>query len=72
MSKTIYSDEYKEIVRKLRNARIGAGLTQGEVAKLLRKSQSYISKSEAGEQRIDIVELKRFAKLYKKDLSYFL
>jgi len=56
----------------LRKARKDAGFTQVQVAKMLKKSQSFISKSEAGQQRLDIVELKRFAKLYKKDTSYFL
>lgn len=72
MGKTISSDEYKRIVEKLRSARIEAGLSQIQAAKLLKKSQSYISKSEAGEQRLDILELKRFAKIYKKPLNYFI
>jgi uncharacterized protein Yka (UPF0111/DUF47 family) len=42
------------------------------VAKKLKKTQSYISKVEAGEQRIDFIELKVFAHLYKKDLNYFI
>lgn len=72
MSKTIRSDEYKKIVEKLRSARMEAGLSQIEAAKLLKKSQSYVSKSEAGEQRLDVLELKRFAKIYKKPLNYFI
>ena len=72
MSKTIQSDEYKKIVEKLRAAREEAGLTQIEVVNLLKKPQSYVSKSEAGEQRLDVLELKRFAKLYKKPLNYFI
>lgn len=72
MGKTIRSDEYKRIVEKLRLARIDAGLSQIQAAKLLKKSQSYVSKSEAGEQRLDVLELKRFAKIYKKPLDYFI
>ncbi len=72
MGKTIRSDEYKRIVEKLRQARMEAGLSQIAAAKMLKKSQSYISKSEAGEQRLDVLELKRFAKLYKKPLNYFI
>lgn len=72
MGKTIRSDEYKRIVEKLRLARVDAGLSQIEAAKLLKKSQSYISKSETGEQRLDVLELKRFAKIYKKPLDYFI
>lgn len=72
MSKTIYTSEYRNFAQKLRKAREDAGLTQVQVAKIIKKSQSFISKSEAGQQRLDIVELKQFARLYKKDTSYFL
>jgi len=71
MTKAIYLKEYKQIAEKLKQARILAGLTQKEVAKKLNKPQSYISKVERGEQRIDIIELKLFAELYKKDLNFF-
>jgi transcriptional regulator with XRE-family HTH domain len=71
MGKTIFSGEYKKIIEKLCQARIVSGLTQIQAANLLKKPQSYISKSEAGEQRLDVLELKNFAKIYKKPLSYF-
>lgn len=67
----IYSKDYKEFLQKFKKARREAGLTQVEVAKLLKKPQSFISKCESGERRVDIIDLKRFAKLYKKPLSYF-
>ncbi len=72
MEKTIYSNEYKRIISKLKDARIKAGLTQLDVAKRLKKHQSYISKIESRERRLDIVELKLLAGLYKKDINYFL
>ncbi len=72
MGRTIRTKEYGIIIEKLRQARLDAGLTQDEVADKLNRPQSYVSKCEAGEQRIDILELKKFAELYKKDLSYFL
>ena len=72
MTKSIYQEEYKEITKKLKKARIETGLTQGEVSKILKKPQSYISKIETGDQRIDIVELKLFAKIYNKTLNYFI
>lgn len=71
MKKTIHSTEYRNVVEKLKEARIKSGLTQKEVAEKLEKPQSYISKTEAGEQRLDIIELKSFANLYKKNLDYF-
>ena len=72
MNKTIHLKEYKQIVGKLKTARKQAGTTQKEAAIKLKKPQSYISKVEAGEQRIDIIELKEFAKLYGKNLNYFI
>lgn len=72
MNKTIHTKEYAEIIEKLKIVRKEAGLTQKEVAKRMKKPQSYISKVEAGEQRIDVVELKSFADLYKKQINYFL
>lgn len=48
-----------------------AGLTQLQVAQKLGRPQSYVSKCESGERRVDVVELKVFAKLYGVDLSYF-
>ena len=71
MSKSIYSKEHREFLRKIKKARQEAGLTQKEAADKLKKPQSYISKIESGERRVDVVELKRFAKIYKKDISYF-
>ena len=72
MSKAIYSKDHKYIVEQLKKARQEAGLEQAEVAKLLDKTQSHISKVEAGQRRIDIVALKEFAKIYKKDISFFI
>ena len=66
-----WSDEYRSFRNKLKKARLQAGLTQVEVAKKLRKPQSYVAKSESGERRIDVLELKNFARLYKKPLAYF-
>lgn len=72
MSKVIYSKEHKSIIEQLKKARIEAGFDQEHVAGLLGKTQSYISKIENGQRRIDIVQLKEFAKIYKKNLDYFI
>ena len=71
MAKSIRTKEYRNFADRLKNARLEAGLTQVEVARKLERPQSYISKAEAGEQRLDIVEIKKFASLYKKDITYF-
>ena len=72
MSKSIYSKDYKEIIERLKTARIEAGLAQQEVAGKLGKPQSYISKIESGERRLDVAEMKKIASIYKKDTNYFL
>ena len=71
MNKTIYSKDHGYLVEQLKRARIEAGLDQGGVAKILGKTQSFISKIEAGQRRIDVVQLKEFAKVYKKSFDYF-
>lgn len=71
MDKTIRTKEYARFVEKLRKARLEAGLKQIEVAKKLKRPQSYISRVESGEYRLDILEVKRFAKIYGKSVDYF-
>lgn len=72
MEKTIYTQVYKKIIERLIKAREDVGFTQIQVAKKLGKHQSFISKCETGERRIDIVELKVIAKIYKKPINFFL
>ncbi|MCP5512372.1 MAG: helix-turn-helix transcriptional regulator [Leptospiraceae bacterium] len=57
---------------KLKKARLESGLKQIEVARKLNQPQSYVSKCESGEKRVDIIELCRFAKIYNKEINYFL
>jgi len=72
MPKSIYTKEYKRVIERLKKARLEAGLKQIEVARKLGKPQSYISKIERGERRIDITELKKIAEIYKKSINYFI
>ena len=69
--KTIYSQEHKILVKKLIKAREDVNLRQEDVAKLLNKTQSFISKLESGQRRIDLVQIKAFANIYKKPISFF-
>jgi transcriptional regulator with XRE-family HTH domain len=68
---TTHQARYKAFLALLRDARKEAKLTQVQVAKRLNCPQSYVSKCEAGERRVDAVELQIFAKLYGKKLTYF-
>ena len=67
-SKSIFNEEHKTVVKKLKQARLEISLDQNQVANMLKKTQSYISKIESGQRRLDIIQLKSFAKIYKKDL----
>jgi len=72
MKKSIYSNDYKFLIKQLKKARIEACLNQKEVANKLNRTQSYISKIESGQLRVDVIQLKELAELYKKSLDYFL
>ncbi len=56
MSKSVFSDTYNLFCMLLVDAREKKGLTQADVAAKLGKPQSYVSKYERGERRLDIVE----------------
>lgn len=70
MSK-IYTERYKDLLSKLVDAREKSGLTQSEVAKKLNKPQSYLSKIESGERKIDFIELEDLALIYKMPIKKF-
>lgn len=72
MNKVIYTQDHKSVIKKLKEARISLGLDQKQVAEKLNKTQSFISKIESGQRRVDIVQLKEFAKIYKKSLDFFI
>ena len=72
MSKSVYTKDYKEIINRLKQARIEIGLSQQAVADKLGKPQSYISKIESGERRLDVAEMKKFSEIYRKSVDYFL
>lgn len=52
-------------------ARRGTALTQAQVAAALRKPQSYVSKIESGERRLDVVELCELLRVLGQDEMTF-
>lgn len=64
--------QYQRFLEQLRAARKAAGLTQADVARRLGRPQSFVSKCESGERRVDVVELAAFARLYRKPLRSFI
>lgn len=67
-----YRHRYAQFLGKLKLARVEAGLTQVEVATRIKRPQSFVSKIESGERRVDVVELAELAKLYRKPVVFFL
>lgn len=58
MEKSIRTAEYQRLCALLRQLRVDAGLTQVQVADRLGEPQSFVSKYESGERRLDVIELK--------------
>lgn len=71
MEKSIYTDEYKAFLKTLRAVRKDAGLTQVELAERLAQSQSFVSKVERGESRLDIVQLRFICAAMETTLGSF-
>lgn len=71
MGRTIHTKEYAVFIERMRKARLESGLRQIDVAKKMKRPQSYISRVESGEYRLGILEVKAFAKLYGKSIEYF-
>jgi len=60
------------IATRLREARKMAGVSQGQVAKLLNMHRPSISEIEAGNRRVSAEELTRFAQIYDVTVSWLL
>ena len=54
--KSIYSDDYIAIILILRQIRTSRNITQAELANTMGVNQSFISKIENRERRLDVVE----------------
>ena len=68
---SVRTSRYQRFLKRLQTARHEAGLTQTQVAKNFGRPQSFVSKCESGERRIDVFELEDFANIYGKPLTYF-
>jgi len=54
--KTIHNTRYQSLLTLLLEARANAGLTQKELATKLGRPQSFVSKTENAERRLDVIE----------------
>lgn len=69
---TRHPQRYRRMLRRLREARTEAGMSQVDVAARLKVSQIFVSRVETGERRIDPLELLELATLYGKPVMFFL
>ena len=70
--KSLRSRTHRNLCAVLVEARKGAGLSQEELARRLRRSQSFIAKIEVGERRLDVLEFIEIARALNRDPSELL
>jgi transcriptional regulator with XRE-family HTH domain len=61
MKKKIYVAQRDRLITLLREARIEAGLTQTELGSRIEKDQTYVSRYESGQRRLDILEVREIS-----------
>ena len=71
MEKSLFTSEYRVLCRLLREKREAVGLTQVELAERLDETQSYVSKCERGDRRVDLVQLRQFCRAIGISLAEF-
>jgi transcriptional regulator with XRE-family HTH domain len=71
VSKSAFTESNDEFRALLKELRVSKGLTQAGVAERLRLPQSYVSKIETGERRMDFVETAAFCNAIGVDLAVF-
>lgn len=69
---TTHTPQYQQFRKLLIKARKEAGITQVEVAASIGYPQSYVSKYESGERRLDLIEFLEVAKAIKLDVHDFI
>lgn len=71
MEKLSSSGDEKKLLRLLRQVRVEAGLTQAELAERVGRPQSFVSKYETGERRLDVLELREVCRALGVPLAAF-
>jgi transcriptional regulator with XRE-family HTH domain len=72
MKKSIHSPEQKKLQNLLHQLRCNAGLSQVKMAELLGTPQSFVSKYENGERRLDILEIRQMCQKLNITLTEFI
>lgn len=69
MPRSSRSPRQRRLQQLLTEGRLAGQLTQAEVAERLGRPQSFVSKYEAGERRLDVVELMEVVEVIGLDLN---
>lgn len=62
MERLYTAGDQKKLQALLRQVRVEAGLTQEQLAEKLGRPQSFVSKFESGERRLDVLELRELCR----------
>ena len=71
MEKSLFTPAQEKLQSLLRQVRLGAGLRQSDLAAKLGQPQSFVSKYESGERRLDLLELRRICQAVGMSLTEF-
>ena len=71
MDKSIYTREYELLLKLLREKRTAAGISQVELAEMLGTTQSFVSKCERGDRRLDVIQLRTLCRHLGTTLAGF-
>jgi transcriptional regulator with XRE-family HTH domain len=72
VTKSVFTGKYEQFRLLLVKARKAVGLTQVDLSAKLSRPQSYVSKYERGERRLDVIEFLEVAHALGIDASKFL
>ena len=70
-AKSIHKNEYSVLLRRLRELRTAAGMTQVDLSAALQRPQSYVSDVERGSRRMDLLQLRELCNACGNSLTEF-